>query len=77
MNNPNTNEATRQKAEKLVKRGLAPPGTYKKTIVTPNNRNVVVIRANNTEPWNFQKNSNKAKYTLNNRLANTPTIRAK
>lgn len=75
MNNPNTNEATRQKAEKIVTRGLAPPMTYKKTIETPNGRNVFIVRANNKAPWNFQNNANKGKYTLNNRLENTPTIR--
>lgn len=75
MNNPNTNEATRQKAEKLLTRGLAQPRTYKKTIQTPNGRNVYITRSNNKAPWNFQNNANKAMYTLNNRLENTPTIR--
>jgi hypothetical protein len=75
INNPNTNEATRQKAEKLLKMGVAPPMTYKKTIETPNGRNVFIVRANNKAPWNFQNNANKGKYTLNNRLENTPTIR--
>jgi hypothetical protein len=73
-NNPNINEATRQKAAKLLNRGLAPSGAYKKYIVAPNNRNVVVIRANIGEPWNFQNAANSAKYTLNNRLKNTPSI---
>ena len=49
--------------------------SQEKTIKAPNNRNVVVIRANNKARWNFKNPNNATKYNLNNRNGNTPKIR--
>jgi hypothetical protein len=60
---PNTGAAlsTMFREEKLVK--------------APNGRSIAVIRKNSSSRWNFKNEANKAKYNLNNRNKNTPTIR--
>jgi len=55
--------------------GVPAPQMQEKTIKAPNGRNIVVVRANNKARWNFKNAANKAKYNLNNRNKNTPTIR--
>jgi hypothetical protein len=39
------------------------------------NNKVKVVRKNAGSNWNFANNANKAKYNLNNRNANKPTVR--
>ena len=52
----------------------ATSANLEKTVKAPNGRNIVVVRANKNERWNFKNDENKSKYNLRNRNKNEPVV---